>query len=401
MRFAATLLVLALSGCGGSDDIASSAQAPSDQAVAFQSDAAHTGVSGIVAPAFPASQAWSRTFVGNLSYPLVAGGKVFVVEQPDASASGVAKLHALTTATGALAWGPVVVSSSRQTAAPAFDQGKVFVATFAGEVRSYDAATGQPGWSVKLTNSYGFVTAPTASAGIVYVGDGGTSRVVALDASTGAVLWNSLVNGGGSSIPSVAQGGVIVAYPCQYYAFNALTGAERWHYSGPCTGGGGATVPISQGTAYVRDSDIGATFGPLIDLRDAMTGASRGRYLPTGLLSQVPIPAVTSAAAFLLEGATLRRFDATLARAAWSFAGDGTLTTPPIVADTAILVAGTSGMLYAVDATSGSQRWSAQLPSTMDPGNDTFTSVPSGLAAGEGHLIAPARNTLTAFRLTP
>ena len=400
-RFAAPILVLALTACGGGDDVVTSPAGPSDQVVAFQIDAAHTGVSGIVAPAFPASQAWSKTFVGNLSYPLIVGGRVFIVEQPDSSASGVARLHALTTATGAVAWGPVVISSSQRTAAPAFDQGKVFVSTFDGEVHSYDASTGQPGWSAKLPNSYGFVTAPTAAAGIVHVGDGGTNRVVGLDASTGAMVWSTFVNGGGSSIPSVAQGALVVANACQYYALNAVTGAERWHYNGPCTGGGGATVPISQGTAYVRDIDVGGTFGPFIDLRDMTTGTSRNRYLPIGLLSQVTIPAVTATAAFVLEGSTLRRFDAFLGHAAWSFAGDGTLTSAPIVADTAVVVAGTSGMLYAVDAATGSQRWSAQLPSALDPGNDTFISVPSGLAVGEGHLIAPARNTLTAFRLTP
>lgn len=397
---AVTLLTWMLSACGGSDE-GSTAPAPADQAVAFQSDAAHSGVSGIVAPAFPASQAWSRTFVGDLSYPLVADGKVFVVEQPDASASGIPKLHAFHTSTGATAWGPVAVSATRQFAGAAYDKGRVVVANFDGLVLSLDASTGQTRWSTQLPNSYGFVSAPTVSAGFVYVSDGSTNRAFALDASTGALTWTAPTNGGGISIPSVGGGLVVIANPCQYYGLAASTGVERWHYNGPCSGGGGATVPVAGGAVYVRDFSVAGPFGPVIEVRDVEKGNLISRYAPIGLFSQVPIPAVSPTAAFLLEGSTLRRFDVLLTHAQWSFAGDGTLTTPPLVADTVVFVAGKSGTLFAVDSTTGVQRWSAPLPSTLDDANDAFGRIPVGLAAGEGHLIVPARNTLTAFRLVP
>lgn len=401
-RFLAPFIVaLALHACGGGDGDgdATSVTPAADEAVAFQINAAHTGVSGVVAPSFPASAAWSKTFDGTLSYPLIAMGKVFVIETAFQNRT-IVRLHALDRATGTVAWGPAILPDRVQAASHAFDNGKVFVATFDGLVLSFDAATGQPGWSTKLPGSYGFVTAPTATDGTVYVGDGGTNSVVALDESNGAVQWTVRINGGGFSIPSIDGGGVFVAYPCQYYRLAAATGAEQWHYNGPCSGGGGATVPVAQGSAYVRDFEFTTAFVPFIDVRDATTGTNRSRHSSLGLFSQGPIPSVAADAVFLLEGGTLRRFDRSMTHADWSFAGDGSLTAAPIVVGRAVVVAGTSGRIYAVDSAGGALLWTALLPSGLDPTNDINVVAPTGLAAGEGHLVVPARNTLTAFRLT-
>ena len=369
---AAFALAWALQGCGGGSGDDALATAPAmppvsapSQAVAFQINAAHTGVSSVMAPAFPASAAWSKAFEGTLSYPLIAADKVFVIESSYQNRS-IVRLHVLDRVTGDVAWGPITLPDGVQSAAHAFDQGKLFVTTFDGLVLSFDAATGQPGWSTKLPGSYGFTTPPTALNGIVYVGDGGSDSVVALDATNGALLWTTRVNGGGSSIPSIAGGSVVVAYPCQYYSLAAATGVEQWHYNGPCSGGGGATVPVSFGSAYVRDFDTSPAFAPVIDVRDAATGASSTRYTSLGLFSQGPIPAVTADSVLMLEGGTLRRFGRSLDHASWSFAGDGTLVSAPIVLDTAVVVAGTSGRIYAVDAVSGAQVWSALLPSSLD-----------------------------------
>lgn len=393
---AATLVV----SCGGSDDGGATPPPAQDRAVAFQIDAAHSGVSGVVAPAFPASAAWTKIFTGLLSYPLIADGKVFVVEAADFAASSAPRLHALDRTSGAAAWTPAALPGTSFIAGHAYDRGKVFVSTFDGLVLSFDAVSGAAGWSTKLPSSYGFVSAPTAAGGVVYLSDGGTNRVVAVDETNGALLWTATVNGGGFSIPSVGCGSVFVAFPCQYYALAAASGIERWHFNGPCSGGGGSTVPYSQGAVYVRDFSTSPT-GYFLDARDAGTGTSLASFMPTGVFTPLQIPAITPSAAFLLNGATLQRFDRALSRIAWSFAGDGSLTTAPIVIDDAVVIAGTSGAIYAVDAVSGLLRWSARLPSTIDVNYDFNSTSPVGLAAGEGYLLAPARNTLTAFRLMP
>ena len=399
-RSAAALLgLLLLHGCGGSSDPEDRVR--SDQAVAFQIDAAHTGVSGVVAPAFPASAAWTATFAGQLSYPLIAGGKVYVVEAADFSTGSASRLHALDRGTGATAWGPVSLPGTGQTAGHAFDGGKLFIATFDGLVLSFDAATGQPGWSTKLPQSYGFVTVPTATGGTVYLGDGGSNRIVALSEANGVLLWSTPVNGGGFGTPSVAGSGVYVAYPCQTYRLAIATGAEVWHNDEGCSGGGGATAPVVDDRLYVRGFDFVSTLAPFIDARNATTGTRGNRYASVGSFTQAPIPALATDAVYLLDNATLRRFDPALGAAAWSFAGDGTLVTPPIVVGSAVIVGAKSGMLYAVDGKTGAQTWSVQLPSGIDDNNDASVLMPSGLAAGEGMLVVPSRHKLTAFRLAP
>lgn len=394
---AACFALLLLHGCGGSDVDES---ARSDQAVAFQIDAAHSGVSGIAAAAFPASAAWTATFGGRLSYPLIADGKVYVVES-DFSNGNVTRLHALDRGTGAVAWGPAVLPGIAQAAGHAIDGGRVFITTFDGLVLSFDASTGQPGWSTKLPQSYGFVTVPTATGGTVYVGDGGSNRIVAVNAATGALRWSTAVHGAGFGTPTVSGGSVYVAYPCQTYRLVAATGAEAWHDDEGCSGGGGATAPVIDNRLYVRGFDFLSTFAPFVDVRNATTGTRGTRYTSIGSFTQEPIPALTADATFLLDNATLRRFDPAFASAAWSFAGDGTLVTAPIVVGGAVVVGGRSGRVYAVDRSTGAQTWSAQLASGIDDDNDAFAFMPSGLAAGEGTLVVPSRNRLTAFRLTP
>ena len=397
---ATTLLIvtLCLDACGGSD----SASATSDRAVAFQSDASHTGVSGILAPVFPQAAAWSRIFSGRLSYPLIADGRVFVIESADVANGFVPKLHALNRLSGVSAWVPVELPSQRVGGGLAFENGRVFVTTFEGEVLSIDAATGKLDWRMKLPDSFIFVSAPTASGGFVYVGDGGGHRVVAIDEAHGTVAWTATVQANTLGTPSVAADSVFVAADCRYYGLVASTGAERWHHDGVgCSGGVGATLPVVQGRAYGRDFMPTAPIGPNIDVLDPTTGATLNRYTPASPAEQGPIAAVTSTAVFLLDGGSLRRFDPLLSATRWSFAGDGTLSTPPLVVGAVVLVGGSSGTIYAVDGDTGSASWSARLPAGFDSPNDFGSVAPTGLAAGEGYLIVPAGATLTAFRLTP
>ncbi|MGZ8260585.1 MAG: outer membrane protein assembly factor BamB family protein [Caldimonas sp.] len=392
---ALVFLALALHACGGGGAVVATSTA-SDKAVAFHIDAAHTGVSGISAPTFPATPSWSRTFTDRVSYPLIADGKVFVVEEGGQGTTHPSRLHALDRTTGAVAWGPVDLPGTFPAAGHAFDRGKVFVATYEGLIMSFDAATGQPGWSTKLPNSYAFVSAPTAVDGVVHVVDSATNSVVALDESNGSLLWTVRINGGNSP-PAIAANKVFVASPCNYYALDTRSGMESWHYNGPCSGGGGATVVVAQGVAYVREFFIKG----YIEARDAISGALLSKFTPASAFSQLPIPAVTATSVFVLDSGTLQRLDRSLGTISWSFAGDGTLTSAPIVIGSFVIVGSSSGSLYAVDAATGVERWSARLPTGLDPTIESYNVTLVDLAAGEGYLVVPARNTLTAFRLSP
>ena len=295
----------------------------------------------------------------------------------------------------------MALPASSQTAGHAYDGDKFFVATFEGLVLSFDAASRQPGWSTKLRQSFGFVTVPTATGGAVYVGDRGSDGIAALSAMNGTLLWSNAVNSGGFGTRSIAGDSVFVAYGCQTHRLVAATGATIWDNDRECSGGGRATIAIADDRLYVRGFDFTTALAEFVDVRSATSGTRSNRYGSVGAFAEAPLPAVTANAAYLLDSATLRRFDPELAAAAWSFAGDGTLVTPPIVVGNAVGGGDKSGMLYAVAARTGAQTWSAQLPSGIDDSNDAFVLMPAGLTAGEGVLMAPARNTLTGFRLVP
>jgi outer membrane protein assembly factor BamB len=135
-----------------------------------------------------------------------------------------------------------------------FDKGKVFVATFDGLVLSFDAATGSR-MEHKLPGSYGFVTAPTATNGVVYVGDGGSNSVVALDAVERRRPLERPRQRRRLQHSSRRRRRRLRRLPVPVLRPRAATGAERWHYNGPAPARRRRTVPVAQGSAYVRDFD--------------------------------------------------------------------------------------------------------------------------------------------------
>jgi outer membrane protein assembly factor BamB len=73
------------------------------------------------------------------------------------------------------------------------------------------------------------------------------------------------------------------------------------------------------------------------------------------------------------------------------------LVTSPIIVSQAVIVGSSSGQIYALSAATGTQLWTANAGATIYSGNG---NVISGLAAGDGLLVVPAGNTLSAFTLS-
>lgn len=366
---------------------------PLNQSVAYQIDYAHSGHVAFGTPiTFPGSATWSVTLNGAVSYPLIAGGKVFVTTAGLGTGYGT-QLYALDKQTGHIAWGPVAIAGTYFWSAHAYDHGKVFVISFDGLLKSFDAATGQAGWSTKLPEHW-VDSPPTAVNGIVYVGSQSSGILYAVDESNGNVLWTTAVNGGGISSPAVSSDGVFVSYPCQVYKFDPLTGASLWHYSGGCSGGGGKTAAYANSLLYVRDF----TSSPPGQIFDAATGTQAGNFKAT---SPTPIPAFTKQTGFLQNAGTLQGIDLGTHNVLWSFAGDGKLTSAPIVIDQVAIVGSSSGNVYAVDIVTGSQIWSGYAGAPIAGPDEQNVSQPlTGFGAGEGYLVVPAGNVLSAWHIS-
>src|ERR1700745_291630 len=102
-------------------------------AVAYQIDPAHTG-SQLDGPTPPLTPRWSRDLGGPISYPLIAGGKVFVTVRNPTPTDGYigTSIYALDAATGATSWGPINLLGNRPWSNLAYESGRVFALNYDG-----------------------------------------------------------------------------------------------------------------------------------------------------------------------------------------------------------------------------------------------------------------------------
>ena len=161
-----------------------------------------------------------------------------------------------------------------------------------------------------------------------------------------------------------------------------------WHYSTGCSGGGGKTTAYANGYVYTRDFN-----GNLV--LDAANGMLVSTYATTR------IPAVDRDSMFTLSGQTLAARGLTGAPTRWTFTGDGQLITAPIVITTTfgefVVEGSSSGKLYALDASSGAEVWSTNVGAAIPGADEQNANLLTGLAAGQGLLVVPAGNTLSAY----
>jgi outer membrane protein assembly factor BamB len=391
----ATVEVINTAANAGTSSTASvTVVAPIIDATAYQINANHSGTvqfANIVsAAALPASPAWTANLGTASTNLLVVGGKVYVVVAP--SNQAIYDLYALNLADGSIAWGPVVLPGS--PAGLAYDAGKIFVTMNTiqnldlaiGEAQSYDATSGALLWSANTTQP--FLYAPTATNGMVYFsGDGSGSNVFAYTES-GTLVWSVLLNNPASAVVAVTADGVYATYPCLTYDLRPATGETIWLANTLSTGCVGINEPVT----VVANGLVYSPTGPTVQsgqLFNAETGASTGQTY----ISQTA-PAVSSQASYYLQSqnGALNAVSSSTGSVLWSFTGDGTLLTAPVVVNNYLFIGSASGTLYMIDATTGTQLKAV----TLAP----FVAVSSGLAAGDGVLIVPAGNAINAFSLS-
>ena len=351
-------------------------------AVAYQISIGHDGYSGDTTIAPPLSLRWSHTFAGPVSYPLIADGKVFVTVADSGGSSGT-NLYALNQKTGAVLWSQPISGTFFWSNA-AYDGGRVFVLNFDGLLRAFGAAGGTPDWSAQLPGQSSFSSPPTANGGIVYTGGAGSGGTVyAVNESNGAVLWTQPVQNGDHSSPALSGTDMYVSYACGLvYAFNRVTGHLQWFSNGPCEGGGGKTPVYHSSHVYTRDF-----FGNKI--LDASTGKLLGSFQAD------PAPAFAGKTGLFLSAGTLQAVDQ---KTLWTFTGDGGLDTAPIVVGSTVYEGSSSGMLYGLNLSRGNVVWSVNVGSGIPAPDEQNVSQPlTGLGAGQGLLVVPAGDHLTAY----
>jgi outer membrane protein assembly factor BamB len=384
----ASITVQNSSGAGGTSSARPvGIQNPAPDAVAVQITPDHAGAISFKSMSFPTLSTWSVDLGGQPSYALIADGKVFVTVKVGPGSATGSQLIALDQASGHTVWGPIQLPQG--WAFPAYDGGKVFVITGIdpGTLQSYEAETGALDWTTTFAQGIAFETGPTAANGFVYlVGGSGGPILFGVDEGSGSIVWQQSALSGTGSTPAVTSQGVYIAAVCSTDGFAPMTGVSLFADNTGCSGGGGATAVVANNVLYSLVGDLAN--GIYVN---ATTGAQLGTFTAD------VVPAVNSTTGFFLQSGTLNAQSLTDYSTLWSFRGDGGLVTSPIIVENAVIVGSSSGQVYALDAATGAQLWTANVGGAISAGNG---NVISALAAGDGLLVVPAGNTLSAFTLS-
>jgi outer membrane protein assembly factor BamB len=357
-------------------------------ATAYRITEGHTGVlttsNGVSHPSNSAP-AWTVDLGAPVSYPLIAGGMVFVTTaNPDQSYGN--KLYALNASTGATVWGPIAVPGVYFGSGLTYDNGRVFVLMFDGGVYAFDALTGAALWTTQLPG-YWYEASPNAYGGTVFII--GNSGLSALDEASGNILWtNSSVATTDWASPGISsEGAFLETGNCQAGGYEPSDGTAIWQVQTQCAGAFGETSVVSTGTLFGRTSGTLTFF-------DTATGNK------TGQIGSGAAPAVTSTAVIALNAGTLSSTRLSDLVQTWTFTGDGTLATAPLVINNTVIIGASSGNVYGLDAATGSQVWMGLAPQGINYDSENGGPMPpSGPAAGENLLIFLAGNTVVAWRL--
>lgn len=273
---------------------------------------------------------------------------------------------------------------------PSMANGAVYMASEDGSIRALDAATGKPRWSytrtVGISGQSGYDGYATASGDTVYV-TSDSGALFALDAATGKPRWIATWPSPTDTLyaaPVVDGGVVFVAAGGPdggAYALDATTGKTVWKTSHIL--GFDARPLAADGAVYFASQSADT----LVAL-DEKTGATRWSTGSSGIVSAP----VAGAGLVYVAGADeiIRAFNATDGTPAWTFQTGGSAAVPlfatgaAMALDGGTLYAGAQGgMVYALDAATGKQRWSASAGSPVDSapavaGGAVFVTTESG-----------------------
>ena len=149
------------------------------------------------------------------------------------------------------------------TATPAVDGGRVYTLSRQGDLFCFDAATGKVVWSKNVAQEtdqrvpgWGLAGSPLVHGDrlLLNLGDAG----VALDKTSGKVLWNSAIKDAGYSSPvPFRRGGdwfAVFSSEDAYAAVNVQTGKELWRVRWPTRNGINAADPIVSGEQVLISS---------------------------------------------------------------------------------------------------------------------------------------------------
>ena len=349
----------------------------SDDATVFMINPAHDGNIKLKHFGTRLKLAWSRELNAQVSYPVIANGKVYVTTASIGNGGYGTTLYALNLQTGDVLW-TQPISGTYFISSAVYDNGQIFVLNFDGLLRAFDSETGTPGLSVHLGDEYDDQVPPIAGGGTVYASE---QAVYAIDEATGNQKWIQGYSWGG--LPTLGGGNVFTPNGGWLYSTSAKTGLTKWHQ----TGVDGFTA-LYRGRVY-------ATNGAVVN---AKTGDDVSVTLPASSFPLAFWSNSTSDYRISIQNGQLSSIDAQTGETAWTFSGDADFVTSPIVINNSVVVGSSANTLFVVDAATGAKRWSGTVPAGISATGDYCCSGPwVAMAAGDGALVVPGGDSLSVF----
>ncbi|WP_414713636.1 PQQ-like beta-propeller repeat protein [Sphingomonas sp.] len=283
--------------------------------------------------------------------------------------------HLALGAAPARAWTVSIAGTSKQVrlaAPPVVAGGRVYVMDTEAMIRAIDARSGAVAWSVQLDDPKG--NARSLFGGGVSV-DGerlyatnGVGDAAAVEAATGKIVWKKRPGGPLRGAPTVSNGNVyVVSQDNQLFALNADTGNTVWNESGTLEAAGvfGVAAPAAaQGTVVA-----GFSSGELTAYRyengravwqDALSRTSISTAVST--LSDIDAdPVIDGGRVYAVgQGGRMVALELTTGQRLWELNIAGIAT--PWVAGDWLFVVTDDARLLCIQRATGRIRWISQLP---------------------------------------
>jgi outer membrane protein assembly factor BamB len=238
-------------------------------------------------------------------------------------------------------------------------RGVVYFGSSDNNFYAVDAVLGTDLW--KTTGGDFSYSNPTLVNGVIYAGNI-DNNMYAMDATTGVVKWKFLTSLTIESAPTVVNGLVYFGNDGgNFYALDANTGQLKWEYY---AGGNISTRPfVTNGIVYFGSDNS------YVNALDATSGAVIWRY-QAGALFNASSPTIVNGILYIgCRDSYLYALDAAAGTLKWKyFANNISLEmSNATVANGVVYIGGwynisdftKAGSLYAVDAVTGLQKWTA------------------------------------------
>jgi subtilisin family serine protease len=249
-----------------------------DNATAYQIDAGHDGDQPNDSMTVPldSTPKWTVNLPGEVSYPLIANGVVYV----DADSGTAAKnslLYAFNAVDGSTLWGSINLGGAQDDSSTnygiAYDNGRIFSVNSNGGAAAFNATTGTAVWFDQLNTAHG---QPVAVNGVVYTGGSTDSNnsfnsYDAIGESSGVILWSGGTSEGFDfSAPTVSSTGVYESTACHLaedLSVGTVTPAAAPTFAGD-TGQGTIVGVVDTGIDLANQDFMTSNGSRILDLWD-------------------------------------------------------------------------------------------------------------------------------------